>query len=378
MVAAADIIRTKTAGFVGRDYVFTAVEKFIEDHDRGFLVLEGDPGAGKTAILAEYIRRTHCVGHFNLRAQGLNTAGHFVKSLSEQFVARYGAHGAGGADGGEAVPRMLSEVRAGLPDGIPLVIAVDALDEAEATPGAANPLYLPGILDEGTYLVLTTRRNESALHIDSPFQKIDLKDFHAETMADVRRHLENRLSEGALARRVEESHLGTDEVVARLSEMSEGNFMYLYYTLMDIARSPGLDLDRFLRELPQGLENYYRLHWQSMGMTAAEAPTVNAWILYVLCEAEAPLPAWIISSILAPVTTRVSPASVQQCLTQWLPFLHRDMSTSPAKYSLYHASFRDFLHRHDVVANAGMDLTNVRAAIAELLWQHMMGDSEGI
>lgn len=63
MVAAADIIRTKTVDFVGRDYVFTAVETFLEDHDRGFLVLEGDPGAGTTAILAEYIRRTHCVGH---------------------------------------------------------------------------------------------------------------------------------------------------------------------------------------------------------------------------------------------------------------------------------------------------------------------------
>lgn len=290
MIAAEDIIQTKTADFVGRDYVFTAVEKFIQDHDRGFLVLEGDPGAGKTAILAEYIRRTHCIGHFNLRAQGLNTAGHFVRSLSQQLTARYGAHPAASADGGEAVSHLLREVRAGLPDELPLVIAVDALDETEAAPGAANPLYLPGILDKGVYLVLTTRRNTTTLRADGPFQRIDLKDFHDQTMEDVRRHLENKLSEEALARLVDDSHLSRDAVVARLGEMSEGNFMYLYYTLIDLARSPGLDLDRFLSELPQGLENYYAAHWESMGMAAAEAPTVNAWILYVLCESETPCP----------------------------------------------------------------------------------------
>ncbi|WP_326584489.1 ATP-binding protein [Streptomyces sp. NBC_00481] len=374
MIAAEDIIQTKTADFVGRDYVFTAVEKFIQDHDRGFLVLEGDPGAGKTAILAEYIRRTHCIGHFNLRAQGLNTAGHFVRSLSQQLTARYGAHPAASADGGEAVSHLLREVRAGLPDELPLVIAVDALDETEAAPGAANPLYLPGILDKGVYLVLTTRRNTTTLRADGPFQRIDLKDFHDQTMEDVRRHLENKLSEEALARLVDDSHLSRDAVVARLGEMSEGNFMYLYYTLIDLARSPGLDLDRFLSELPQGLENYYAAHWESMGMAAAEAPTVNAWILYVLCESETPLPAWIISRVVARKVPQADPAFVQRRLTEWRQFLHADGTTSPAKYSLYHASFRDFLHRHDVVANAAIDLTNVRATITDLLWEHMIGD----
>ncbi|QJT06272.1 ATP-binding protein [Streptomyces asoensis] len=375
MIAAEDIIETKTADFVGRDYIFTAMEKFIEHHDRGFLILEGDPGAGKTAILAEYIRRTHCIGHFNLRAQGLNTAGHFIRGLSQQLTARYGAHPAGSTDSGESVSHMLREIRAGLPDELPLVIAVDALDEAEAAPLAANPLYLPGVLDKGVYFVLTTRRNTTPLRADGPFQRIDLRDFHDQTMEDVRRHLENKLSDEALARLVDDSHLSRDAVVDRLGEMSEGNFMYLYYTLIDLVRSPNLDLDRFLSELPQGLENYYAAHWESMGMAAAEAPTVNAWILYVLCEAETPLPAWIISRVVTRVTTQADPTFVQRRLIDWRQFLHADGSTSPAKYSLYHASFRDFLHRHDIVANAAVDLTNVRATIADLLWEHMIGDN---
>ena len=108
----------------------------------------------------------------------------------------------------------------------------------------------------------------------------------------------------------------------RLGEMSDGNFMYLWNTLNDITSSPKLDLDRFMRELPHGLENYYEQHWQVMGMTTEGEPTINAWILYVLCEAGTPLPAWIISSVVKPVTTEATPAFVQSRLNQWRQFLH--------------------------------------------------------
>jgi len=31
---------------------------------QGYFTIEGDPGAGKSAILAEYVRRTGCIAHF--------------------------------------------------------------------------------------------------------------------------------------------------------------------------------------------------------------------------------------------------------------------------------------------------------------------------
>jgi hypothetical protein len=241
MRIAENLILQKTADFVGREYVFDAVDEFMRNNNRGFLVLEGDPGAGKTSILAEYVRRTHCIGHFNLRAQGLNTTQHFVGSLSLQMAERYDTYSAVNAGGGEAsgetVTQILLELRAHLPDELPLVIAVDALDEVTVDSDAANPLFLPQILGRGVYFVLTTRRQEAALCFDGPFHKIDLKDFHAETMADVRRYLENSLSRDVIARQVDNSHLSRAEFVVRLSDMSEGNFMYLQYTLNDIALS---------------------------------------------------------------------------------------------------------------------------------------------
>ena len=163
----------------------------------------------------------------------------------------------------------------------------------------------------------------------------------------------------------------------RLSEMSEGNFMYLWYILNDIASSPELDLDRFMAQLPHGLVEYYKQHKDLMGITAEDAPTVSAWILYVLCEAECPLPAWVISSVLAPFTSEMSAAFVRGRLNKWLQFLHVNNAVSPAEYSLYHASFRDYLHRDDVIASAGMDLKNVNQVMADIFKHHLM-ENDGI
>ncbi|AFZ19611.1 hypothetical protein Mic7113_3900 [Allocoleopsis franciscana PCC 7113] len=59
------LIDNKTKDFVGRKYVFHAIAEFLENQPNGYLIIEGDPGIGKSAILAEYVRRTGCVAHFN-------------------------------------------------------------------------------------------------------------------------------------------------------------------------------------------------------------------------------------------------------------------------------------------------------------------------
>lgn len=46
-----------TAGFVGRAYVFHRIESFLAENRSGYFRLIADPGDGKTAIMAEYVRR---------------------------------------------------------------------------------------------------------------------------------------------------------------------------------------------------------------------------------------------------------------------------------------------------------------------------------
>ena len=156
MSTAEDLILAKTADFVGRTYIFDALDRFLRSHDRGVVVIEGDPGSGKTAILAQYVQLTRCIAHFNLRAQGLNTTRHFVRSLSGSCAALRTYPGGDqerrDADG-ETVEQVFEELRGRLPEELPLVIAVDALDEAAADTDDANPLFLPTIVGKGVYLV---------------------------------------------------------------------------------------------------------------------------------------------------------------------------------------------------------------------------------
>ena len=53
-----------------------------------------------------------------------------------------------------------------------------------------------------------------------------------------------------------------------------------------------------------------------------------------------------------------------------MQFLHQTDDEVPA-YSLYHGSFRDFLHRKDIVQAAGVTLPGIHALIADRLWESL-------
>ncbi|WRH66405.1 MAG: Swt1 family HEPN domain-containing protein [Planktothrix sp. GU0601_MAG3] len=64
------LIQEKTEGFVGREFVFDAIQTFLDHQPNGYFIIEGDPGIGKSAILAKYVEETGCVAHFNVRFSG--------------------------------------------------------------------------------------------------------------------------------------------------------------------------------------------------------------------------------------------------------------------------------------------------------------------
>lgn len=157
------LIVDRTRGFVGREYVFDAIADFLSNASGGYLVLRGDPGIGKSSILAEYVRRTGCIAHFNVRSLGISTAEQFLQSVCAQLVADAGlAHAvlpAHATRGGAFLLTLLAEAKQQLPPGEPLVIAVDALDEVDnaGEPDGANLLFLPPVLPDGVYFVMTSR-----------------------------------------------------------------------------------------------------------------------------------------------------------------------------------------------------------------------------
>src|SRR5207244_13189223 len=52
------LIEERTRNFVGREYVFAAVDEALQDDDfaSGYVVLQGEPGIGKTAIVGQLVK----------------------------------------------------------------------------------------------------------------------------------------------------------------------------------------------------------------------------------------------------------------------------------------------------------------------------------
>ena len=66
--------------------------------------------------------------------------------------------------------------------------------------------------------------------------------------------------------------------------------------------------------------------------------------------------------------------TVQELLDDWEQFLHKPIIEGETCYSIYHASFRDFLHRKDIVQAAGVSLKAINKQKSDNLWEAMFGD----
>ena len=71
---------------------------------------------------------------------------------------------------------------------------------------------------------------------------------------------------------------------------------------------------------------------------------------------------------------KVQPLEVQQVIDQWGQFLHSQQEDGQLCYSVYHASFLDFLSHNPLVQAAGETFQNIHKMIADDLWRGLMVD----
>src|SRR4051794_16441488 len=77
------LIDERTRGFVGREYVFAAIDEELAgpDLDRGYVVLQGEPGIGKTAIIGQIVKQRGYVHHFNVAPLGIRSSQAFLSNV---------------------------------------------------------------------------------------------------------------------------------------------------------------------------------------------------------------------------------------------------------------------------------------------------------
>jgi len=376
------IIAEKTEGFVGRNYIFDAIQQFLNANRSGYVLVQGDPGAGKSAIAAEFVKRTGCVAHFNNRALGINRPEDFLENVPAQIVGRFGlpypSVPANSRQDGAFLKRVLDEAAAKLNDQERLVILVDALDEVDATArrSGTNTLCLPPHLPRGIYFVLTARRETTVLvaSAGTPRPTIDLSTFRRESESDIRTYLDAAVQRPALAARIAARGVDAEVFINELVRKSDCNFMYLRNVLPAIEH--GFYQDLTPTHLPQGLEGYYEDHWERMGMRAKPFPRTKLNIIYVLAEVTRAVSRRQIERFCGE-----DPVTVQEVLDDWRQFIHSADREGEIFYSIYHASFADFLHRKDIVksaGDAGVTVEGVNAMIGNTILDDIYSDDTSL
>jgi hypothetical protein len=366
------LITEKTAGFVGREFVFTSIDEFLKSQPNGYFVIEADPGVGKTALLAEYVRRQQCIAHFNIRSQGINRADRFLESVCQQLIDIYKLPYASlppdASRDGRFLAKLLQEVSVILKPKQRLVMAIDALDEVDASDHlGGNLLYLPATLPAQVYFVMTQRSIPIALSTNSPLQRFPLMQYVNESRQDVQAFLQQRIENSLVIQDwVAQQQHTIEDFIIELAQRSENNFMYLRYVLSELER--GTYQDTSLAGLPQGLESYYEDHWRRMGMTEQSRPRSKVKIVYVLAELKEPISRSLIAEF-----SQEDALTVQEVLDQWREFLREEVIEGQTCHSIYHASFSDFLYRKDIVQAAGDLLNQVKRQIADDLWTGLYG-----
>ena len=254
-----DYVSEKTAGFVGRRFVFAAIDKFVDQAPRGYFFVRGDPGMGKTALMAELVKRHGYVHHFNILTRRISSPSAFLRNVCARLIAEhrldYGYLPPEAGLNSGFLMALLGAIsrRPGAPR--KTILLVDALDEAERPlPGGGNTLHLPESLPPGVYIVATTRHEGEAnlpLRIDCEQETLFLAPGDAANLADVEAFVANHLEDPGIRRYIAAQGLADASFVNWMVRKSEGNFMYLQYVLPAVAR--GDYSDSVAADLPQGL-----------------------------------------------------------------------------------------------------------------------------
>lgn len=336
------LMADKLQGFVGRQFVFDALDEFIKNNPSGYFIIRGVPGIGKTALMAKLINDRGYVHHFNVASQNIRSTRVFLEDICAQLIARYDlAHKElppNFADDGGFLMQCLGEAAANSQNH-PIIIAIDSLDETDrlGLAPAVNTLYLPASLPQGVYIIATTRPLHD-LHLQVMQQKtLDIEADSEGNLRDIDTYIANYVKREAMLARLSAWKVETEPFIAALRHKSQGNFMYLCYVLPAI--ESGQFVNGTLNELPDGLLAYYQRHWRQMrDGKEKEFDAVYAPIVCILGVVQEPVTTDQIAA-----WTKLPPGQVKDSIGLWREFLEEEQVEKRRCYHIYHASFQDFL-----------------------------------
>ena len=220
------LIAEKTKDFVGRQFVFDAFDAFLSEEKSGYFVIRGEPGIGKSALMGQLVKTRNLIHHFNVIQQNIRLPELFLGNVCTQLIDRYKLDLKIPDEpmGSSVLLEQCLLQAADNQANHPIIIALDSLDEAEwrMLLPRVNVHFLPPILPEGVYVVVTTRPDK-----DIPLQVSSRRDLDIEpdlegNLLDIRSYLENCAKRNEMHMRLSKWKISDTVFVAELLQKKPG------------------------------------------------------------------------------------------------------------------------------------------------------------
>lgn len=222
--------------FVGRQAELAAISAYLDSDDRQPLVIAGGGGTGKSALLAEAVRRAQLdhpdepvVYRFIGATASSSNAGSLLHGVCAELARRAG-------DGETAIPNDYQGLVTDFRDRLVtmgadrrLLLFFDSLDQLSPSDGARSLAWLPVVVPAGVRVVVSTRPEDTLAPLQKrhapitelgPMSETDGTDLLTRWLADAHRTLKCEQQE---------------EVLTRFSE-SDGNPLYLRLAFQEARR----------------------------------------------------------------------------------------------------------------------------------------------
>lgn len=378
--------------FTGREWLIGQIDAFIRDRPRGYVVIQGEAGVGKSTLAAHLVLTRDWLFHFT-RLPGGRSPDAARKSLAAQLIARWDLTEEL-APGGvlpvsevgpawfsrllEAAARKRDQRQPDSQHREAIVLVVDGLDEVEpeSAGGHGLPLGLPDSLPDGMYVLVTSRFGiDQALHkIRNPADWLHIDVDSTDNLHDMRRFIDAVTApdsgDAKLLTRLRGGGVDIARFRADVARACAGVWVYLRYVLDEIR--DGTRDPRSVVDLPADLAGFYAEQIARWRGDAPDEAAQRRWeqvrlpLLGVLGAARAPLTVDEIAAFAAVTTPQQARAFIEETARAFLSCRSDDPRGAPS-YALRHQSLRDLLtgdvpERPDLQSTARVLAAEVRKA----------------